>query len=115
VIARPLTSLLKKNTMFVWTAVHDEAFQALKHSLSTAPVLALPNFQKPFSIKTDASGVGIGVVLQQEGHPLAFVSKALGVANMGLSTYEKEYLAILLAVNHWRANLQHADRIPYSY
>lgn len=109
VIARPLTSLLKKNTVFVWTAVHDEAFQALKHSLSTAPVLALPNFQKPFSIETDASGVGIGAVLQQEGHPLAFVSKALGVANMGLSTYEKEYLAILLAVDHWRAYLQHAE------
>lgn len=47
--------------------------------------------------------------LMQEGHPLAFISKALGPRSQGLSTYEKEYLAILLAVQQWRAYLQHGE------
>lgn len=114
VLAKPLTELLRKNVVFVWTSHHDTAFQALKQALSSAPVLALPNFHKPFSIETDASGKGIGAVLQQDGHPLAFVSKALGTANMGLSAYEKEYLAILLAVTQWRTYLQHAEFCIYT-
>lgn len=50
----------------------------------------------------------IGAVLQQDDHRLAFVSKALGPGNLGLSTYEKEYITILLAVDQWRAYLQHS-------
>jgi len=91
ILARPLTNLLKKNTMFVWTAEHDEAFSALKTALSSAPVLALPDFSVPFAIETDACANGVGAVLVQQGHPLAFISKALGPRTMGLSTYEKEY------------------------
>lgn len=80
-IARPLTNLLKKGVIFVWTHIHDIAFKALKQSLTTTPVLALPNFSKPFVIETNASNMGIGAVLLQDGHPLAFVSKTLGVKN----------------------------------
>jgi hypothetical protein len=98
VIARPLTDLLKKAVVFVWTQVHDTAFQTLKQALTSAPILALPNFDKPFTIEIDASSKGIVAVLLQDNHPLSYVSKALGVKNQGLSTYEKEYLAILLAV-----------------
>jgi hypothetical protein len=87
VITKPLIELLKKNTIFVWTSIHDTAFQTLKQALSSAPVLALPNFHKPFSMETDASGKGIGAVLQQDNYRLAFVSKALGATNLGLSTY----------------------------
>jgi hypothetical protein len=106
IIAKPLTNLLKKNTMYVWTHEHDQAFSALKTAMSTAPVLALPDFSQPFAIETDACAMGVGAVLLQRGHPLAFISKALGPKNQGLSTYEKEYLAILVAVEQWRHYLQ---------
>jgi hypothetical protein len=58
--------------------------------------LALPNFTKPFQVETDASEMAVGAVLMQEGHPLAFISKALGPRTKGLSIYEKEYLVILI-------------------
>lgn len=113
-ISKPLTQLLKKNTHFVWTQDHDHAFRTLKTALSSAPVLQLPDFSSPFAIETDASGSGIGAVLSQNSHPLAFVSKALGPKNRGLSTYEKEYLAILMAVDHWRPYLLHDEFIIYT-
>jgi hypothetical protein len=51
IISRPLTDLLKKNSVFVWTSVHDQAFQTLKSALIESPVLAMPDFQKPFCIE----------------------------------------------------------------
>jgi hypothetical protein len=98
----------------VWTPAHEKSFAALKTALCEAPVLALPNFSKPFSIETDASGHGVGAVLMQEGHPLAFISKALGPRSQGLSTYEKEYLAILMAMQQWRSYLQHIEFTIYT-
>lgn len=109
IIAKPLTHLLKKNVPFVWTSECTTAFEALKQALVTTPVLALPDFRKQFTIETDASDYGVGAVLQQDGHPLAFLSKPLGPRNKGLSTYEKELLAILLAVEHWRQYLQSTE------
>jgi hypothetical protein len=106
IIAKPLTELLKKHTFFIWTDTHGHAFDTLKIALVLAPMLALPNFSKKIQLETDASDQGVGAVLMQEGHPLAFNSKALGPRTRGLSTYEKEYLAILIAVDQWRAYLQ---------
>lgn len=106
IISQPLTALLKKGTLFVWTEAAEIAFQTLKTALMTAPVLALPDYTVQFVVETDACDSGIGAVLSQKGHPLAFVSRALGPRNKGLSVYEKEYLAILLAVQQWRSYLQ---------
>ena len=114
IIARPLTDLLKKGTLFVWTADHTTSFKTLQNALVSAPVLALPDFSKPFQLQTDASDLGVGAVLLQDGHPLAFVSKALGPRTRGLSTYDKEYLAVLVAIEHWRSYLQHAEFVIYT-
>lgn len=111
VIAKPLTHLLKKDVPFVWTSECTTTFGTLKHALVTTPVLVLPNFAKQFVIETDASDLGVGAVLQQEGHPLAFLSKPLGRRNHGLYTYEKELLVILLDVEHSRPYLQSAEFI----
>lgn len=106
-LAKPLTNLLKKGVSYNWTSVEQEAFDCLKHALTHASVLKLPDFQKEFVIEIDASGKGIGAVLMQDGHPLAYISKALGSKSQSLSTYEKECLAILLAIRKWRQYLQH--------
>lgn len=68
-------------------------------------MLALPDFQLPFTIETDASNLGVGAILMQQGHPIAFLSKGLGLRHHALSTYE-ELLAIIMAVTKWRPYLQ---------
>ena len=89
-LSRPLTLLLKKRVPFVWTPATAQAFQLLKEALVAAPVLAIPDFSKPFTLETDASDIGLGVVLMQYGHPLAYLSKSSCAKNQALSTYGKE-------------------------
>ncbi|XP_017425527.2 transposon Ty3-G Gag-Pol polyprotein [Vigna angularis] len=103
-IARPLTDLLKKGG-FTWNEKAEEAWQTLKTVVTTAPVLSLPNFQQPFHIKCDASGKGVGAVLMQGKKPIAFFSKALSEGALSKSIYEKELMALVLAIQHWRPYL----------
>jgi hypothetical protein len=63
ILAKPLMQLLKKHHLFVWTNDHHKAFEALQQALCSAPVLAIPNFTKPFAIETDACQHGVGAVL----------------------------------------------------
>jgi hypothetical protein len=97
-IVAPLIALLKKNS-FTWTPTSAQAFQTLKMTMCTTQVLVLPDFTKTFVLECDASGKGIGIVLMQEGRPLAFTRKQLSKRNLGKSIYEKEMLAILHAVD----------------
>jgi hypothetical protein len=99
-IATPFTALLKKNS-FTWTPAVAQVFQTLKMAMCTTPVLVLPDFTKTFVFECDASRKGIGVVLMQEGRPLAFTSKKLSERNLGKSTYEKEMFTILHVVDLW--------------
>lgn len=103
-IAAPLTQLLKKNG-FKWTEAATEAFLKLKEAVTNPPVLALPNFSKAFIIECDASSVGIGAVLMQEGKPIAYFSQALKGRTLTMSTYEKELLALVSAIKKWRPYL----------
>jgi hypothetical protein len=107
-ISRTLSDLLKKDQIFHWNYKEQQAFDFLKQKMLEAPVLALPDFSVPFTVETDACKRGVGVVLMQRGHPLAYLSKALGPIAQTMSTYEKECLAILIAVDKWRSYLQHA-------
>lgn len=59
-------------------------------------------FDKPFVVETDVCGHGIGAVLMQDGHPLAFISRHLKGTQLHLSIYEKELLAVVFAVQKWR-------------
>lgn len=107
-ISRPLTMLLKKGVKFLWSPDAQNSFSLLKQAPVEAPVLAIPDFSKQIVIKTDACGdVGLGVVLIQAKHPVAYLSTALCPKNKALSTYEKECMAILIAVEKWRPYLQH--------
>lgn len=110
IIARPLTNLLRKK-QFQWTHSATMAFQQLKEAMVRAPVLAIPDFGQQFIVETDACEVGIGAVLLQRDQPIAFLSKALGPAHQNLSIYEKEFLALIMAVERWRQYLQRQEFI----
>jgi hypothetical protein len=63
IIRQPLTQLLKKGILFVWTSIHDRAFETLKNAPITSLALALPNFSTPFVIETNSSDGGVGAIL----------------------------------------------------
>ncbi|WOH09911.1 hypothetical protein DCAR_0729371 [Daucus carota subsp. sativus] len=103
-ISKPLTDLLKVGA-FKWTAEAQDSFEKLKRALTSALVLAVPIFEETFVIETDASKKGIGAVLMQRNHPLAFISRSLGPKWQKLSVYEKELLAIVFPVQKWEQYL----------
>ena len=103
-IAAPFTSLLNKNAFSQNEAI-EKAFSILKQAMCNTPILAVLDFSKTFVLEYDASGKCLGVILMQEGCSLAFTSKQLRDKKLGKSTYEKEIMAILYAVETWQPYL----------
>jgi hypothetical protein len=73
-ISKPMTELLEKDKKFEWTSACEASFQELKKRLITAPILVMVDMEKPFSIYCDTSGQGLGCVLMQDGHMVAYAS-----------------------------------------
>ena len=93
--------MLLKKDQFKWSTEVKEAFRKLKEVMTSPSVLTLLDYSKEFVRETNACITGIGTVLMQEGHPIAYISKALSPRHQGLSVYEKELLAIVQAVTKW--------------
>lgn len=71
----------------------------------------MPDFSQAFTVETAACNSGIGDMLSQHNHPIVYLSKALGIANCMLSVYEKEFLAVIIAIHKWQQYLQHGPFI----
>lgn len=109
-IAAPLHDLTKKDVEFQWTTPCQVAFEELKRRLTSAPILAYPDFDLDFVLETDASYHGLGAVLSQKLpdqklHPVAFASRALSPPEKNYSVTELETLAVVWAIKHFHAYL----------
>jgi hypothetical protein len=95
--------LLMKNVEFKWINLCHEAFDALKHQLSIAPILRGPDWSLPFHISFEASDTAIGAILGQEENNLPyviyFISKNMSPAELNYTVTKKEFLAVIYAIN----------------
>ncbi|XP_076067760.1 uncharacterized protein LOC143040567 [Oratosquilla oratoria] len=111
-VVAPLTDLLSAKTSFKWTQACQDSFASVKALLANAPVLRAPDLQRPFTIHVDASEVGAGAVLLQEGeedrvlHPVCYFSKKFLKAQRNYATIEKEALALIMALEAFRAYVE---------
>ena len=110
-MAWPLFNLTKKDTPWHWTQTEENVFTALQEALTLALVLILPDYDKPFTLITDASDYATGSILEQDdalgwSHPVAFYSKSLQPAEQNYEIHNKELLAIVHALKHFCHYLQ---------
>lgn len=105
-----LTSTRKGAPPFEWNSKTQEAFDELKNALTSAPVLACPDFSQPFIVHSDASEHGVGGMLTQvldgQEHPIAYCSRSLNAQERNYSATEKEALAVVHVVEHFRPYLE---------
>jgi hypothetical protein len=110
-VARPLFDLTRKTSPWNWSQACDHAFATLQRTMTTSPVLALPDYDRAFTLVTDASDYATGAILEQNdalgrSHPVAYYSKSLQPAERNYEIHDKELLAIIRALQHFRHYLQ---------
>jgi len=113
-IAVPLYELTKKGVTFHWGPTHEESFAALKDKLTHALLLQLPDFGKTFELECDASGVGIGGVLKQDGKQVAYFSQKLRDLSLNYSMYDKELYALVRSLQTWHHYLWPKEFVIHS-
>ena len=106
-IASPLFHLTKKGTDFDWNEECQKSFDTLKKLLTTAPILLLPDPEKPFILETDASHYALGCILPQRDelgklHPVGYYSRSFTKAERNYSITDKELLAIITGLEEWK-------------
>jgi hypothetical protein len=105
----PLTNLTRKASAWNWTGRCQDAFDLLKQKLVEAPLLRILDDRFPYEVVTDASDLGLGAVLLQECHLVAFESRKLNSAELSYNIAEKEMLALVHALRVWRCYLECAE------
>lgn len=105
-IMAPLHHLTGKDVKFLWSEDCEVAFQTIKEKLTSAPVLACPDFDKVFDLYCDASNVGLGAVLSQEGKVIAYASRSLTKQERKFFPTELECLAVLWAIEKFRGYVE---------
>ena len=117
-IAKPLYKLLEKDAKFSWDRDCQKSFEELRSHLTTAPIVRAPNWQLPFEVMCDASDLAIGAVLEQRdgGKPYVvyYASKTLNEAQRNYTTIEKELLAVVYALDKFRAYLVVFDIVIFT-
>ncbi|KAJ9535151.1 hypothetical protein OSB04_un001769 [Centaurea solstitialis] len=108
-IVAPLTECTKKGS-FEWTQSAQNAFEKIKECLCTSPILALPDFNQLFEVECDASGA----VLVQNKRPIAYFNGKLNDSKKNYSTYDKEFYAIVRALDHWSHYLRPKQFVLHS-
>jgi hypothetical protein len=101
-IACPLTQLLKKDNKFEWTEKCEQSFQELKKRLVSAPILTMPDITKSFDVYRDASKLGLGSVLMQDGKVISYLSRQLRPHELSYPTHDLELGAVVHALKTWR-------------
>ena len=104
-ITNPITSLQKKGNKFVWDKKCEESFKKLKELLTTAPILRIANPNKDFVVCIDACNDGLGGVLTQEGHVIAYESRKIKIHEKNYATYDLELAAVIHALKMWHHHL----------
>jgi hypothetical protein len=113
-IVAPLNDLTKKGVPFYWGATQEHSFNTLIDKLTHAPLLQLPNFDKAFELECDASGIGIGGVLLQDGKHIAYFSEKLSEPSLNYSTYDKELYALVRVLETWQHYLWPKEFVIHS-
>ncbi|XP_049406129.1 uncharacterized protein LOC125869726 [Solanum stenotomum] len=101
-IATPLTRLTRVDVPFVWSDECGASFLRLKELLTTAPILTLPVEGEGFTVYCDASGVGLGCVLMQQGQVIAYATRQLKIHERNYPTHDMELAAVVFALKIWR-------------
>lgn len=97
-VVKPIQALLAKDSMWIWGPAHDEALSKVKALISCAPVLGHFDPAAPLVVQCDASQYGLGAVIMQNDHPLAYASRSLTQAEQNYAQIEKELLSVVFAM-----------------